>query len=76
MGYLPSRAANGVWNQPRREKCVTVNKAEQIWIYEEHFDMEVKNLEFALLVFNLLGPVFPHSTHCVLGLSRVTEFME
>ena len=28
MGYLLKRAANREWNQLKRKKCVTVNKAE------------------------------------------------
>ena len=37
--YPPRRAANREWNQPKRKKCVAVNKAEQSWRSEEHFDI-------------------------------------
>lgn len=26
VGYLPRRAANSMWDQPKREECVAVNK--------------------------------------------------
>ena len=28
MGYLLRRAANREWNQPKKERCATVNKLE------------------------------------------------
>jgi hypothetical protein len=31
MGYLLRKAANKAWNQPKRKKCVAVNKAERSW---------------------------------------------
>jgi hypothetical protein len=37
VGYLPRRAANRVWNQPKREKCIAVNKVERSWSSEERF---------------------------------------
>lgn len=27
VGYLPRRAANSMWDQPKREECVAVNRA-------------------------------------------------
>lgn len=36
VGYLPRKAADWVWSQPRREKCVSVNKPEPSWRFE-HF---------------------------------------
>ena len=29
VGYLPKRAANREWSQPKRKKCVVVNKAKR-----------------------------------------------
>jgi hypothetical protein len=29
MGYLPRRVANNVWNLPKREKYVSINKTEK-----------------------------------------------
>jgi hypothetical protein len=46
MGYLPGRAANRVWNQSKREKCVADNKAENSWRSEEHFDNRRGDAEF------------------------------
>ena len=37
MGYLPRRAANREWNQPKRKKCVAVTEAERSWRSEERF---------------------------------------
>ena len=35
MGYMLRKAANREWNQPKRKKCVAVNKAERSWRSEE-----------------------------------------
>jgi hypothetical protein len=48
VGYLPRKAANREWNQPKR-KFVKVNKAERSWTS----DMEMQSLEFSPLVFCL-----------------------
>ena len=37
VGSLLRRAANREWNQPKREKCVAVKKAERSWRSEECF---------------------------------------
>ena len=37
VGYLARRAANSMWDQPKREECVAVNKA---------VGGETQNLEF------------------------------
>jgi hypothetical protein len=29
IGHLPRKAANRKWNQPKRSKCVSVNRAER-----------------------------------------------
>ena len=50
MGYLPRKAANREWNEPKRRKCVAVNKAERSWTS----DMETQSLEFVQLVFILI----------------------
>ena len=53
MEYIQRRTASREWNQPKRKKCVAVNKAERSWRSEEHLtsDMEIQSLEFAQLVF-------------------------
>ena len=53
IGYLSRRAANREWNQPKRKKCVSVNKAERSWRSEEYFDIRhsIQSLEFVQLVF-------------------------
>jgi hypothetical protein len=48
MAYLPKRAANRVWNQPKREKCVIINKAERSWRSEESFDIRHGNAVFGV----------------------------
>jgi hypothetical protein len=40
MGYLLRKADNREWNQPKRKKCVAVNKAERSWTS----DMEMQSL--------------------------------
>lgn len=37
--HLSRRAANRQYNQPKREKCIEMNKAERRWKSEEHFDI-------------------------------------
>ena len=53
--YLPRRAANREWNQPRRKKCVVVNKVERNWRSEKHFDVRYGDakFEFAQMVLGL-----------------------
>jgi hypothetical protein len=57
MEYLPRRPADQVWKQPKREKCVVVNKAGKGWeICRARFstlDMEMQDLESALLCSGL-----------------------
>ena len=57
MGYcvdIPRRAAEQGWNQPRRKKCVAVNKAKHRRSEECLMsDMEMQSLAFAWLVFGL-----------------------
>ena len=57
VGHLSRRAADQVWNQPKRELCVTVAKAERRWRSEECLDIrhrdEVLYVEFAQLGFDL-----------------------
>ena len=53
MGYLLRRDANRVWSQPKRKKCVVINKAERIWRSEQYFDIrhgDIK-LEVCLVSF-------------------------
>jgi hypothetical protein len=56
MGYLPRKAANREWNQPRRKKFVAVNKNEKGTEDLETAltsDMKMQSLELAQLVFCL-----------------------
>ena len=53
MGYLPRKAPNREWNQPRRKKVVAVNKDEKgVGGLRTTLpsDMEMQGLEFAQLV--------------------------
>lgn len=66
--HLPRKDEDQVWNQPTREKCVVVNKAEKSWKLEEHFDITHGDAGFGVCpagfqssfgsVFALYGP-FP-----------------
>jgi hypothetical protein len=59
VGYLPRRAVDQEWKQPKREKCVVLNKAERSWRSEGHSGME---LQFGVCPVGLqyhFGPVFP-----------------
>jgi hypothetical protein len=53
MGYLPRKAANKKWNQPKRKKFVAVNKDESIRNLQSSLalDMEMQSLEFTYMVF-------------------------
>jgi hypothetical protein len=53
MGYLLKKAANGEWNQPRRNKFVAVNKDKKgVGDLKTALasDVEMQSLEFAQLV--------------------------
>ncbi|KAL6092948.1 hypothetical protein STEG23_001047, partial [Scotinomys teguina] len=52
MRFLLRKAADWVWNQPQREKCVTVNKAEKNWRSEECFDIRHGDAEFGVSWLN------------------------
>jgi hypothetical protein len=56
-GYLPSR----VWNQLKKAKCVSVNRAGRRWSSEEHLDISHGDaeLEFARLLFHLALVQYP-----------------
>lgn len=59
--YLSRRAGNWEWNQPKRNKCIAVNKAEQSWRSEECFG--IRHAEFRVFPAGFpscFGPVFPH----------------
>ena len=47
MEFLPRKAANQEWNQPKRNNSVVVNKAEKIWRSEE-FDLRHGDAEFGI----------------------------
>lgn len=48
VGYLLKRAAKREWNQPKRKKCVAVNKAKRSWRSEECFDISYGDAEFGV----------------------------
>ena len=48
VGESLRRAANWEWNQPKKKKCVAINKAERSWKSEECFDITHLNAEFAV----------------------------
>ena len=63
MGYLPRKADSREWNQPKRKKCVAVNKVERNWTPEVCFDITHQNAEFGDFSAGFLfgfGPVFPY----------------
>ena len=63
VGYLPRRAANREWNQPKRKKCAAVSKAELSWRSEEHLDIRHGDAEFGVCPAGFQScfvPVFPH----------------
>ena len=65
VGHLLSRAANRVWNQPKKE-CIVENKAERRWRSEECFDIRHEDAEFGVCpaeFWSCFGPVFPHYAH-------------
>jgi hypothetical protein len=58
MGYLPWKAANREWKQPRRKQFVAVNKAEKgVGDLKTTLisAMEMQSLEFAQLVSSPFG---------------------
>jgi hypothetical protein len=61
--YLLRKTANREWNQPKRKKCVPVNKDERSWRSEEHFDISYGDAEFGVCPAGFqssFGPAFPH----------------
>ena len=63
LGYLQRKAANRECNQPRRKKCVAVNKHERSWSSEEHVIIRHGDAEFGVSSAGLwpcLGSVFPN----------------
>jgi hypothetical protein len=63
VGYLPRKAANREWNQPRRKKFVEVNKDKRSWRSEESFNIKHGDIGFGVCPADFLsyfGPVFPH----------------
>ena len=62
-GYLPRRATNWLWNQPKKQKCVAVNKCKWSWRSEDHFNIRRGDAEHGVCPANFLyclSPVFPH----------------
>jgi hypothetical protein len=63
LGRLLRKAANQIWNQPKREKCVAVNKTERNLRSEEYFDNRHGNEEFGVCSAGFrscFGPIFPY----------------
>ena len=57
------RAVTWEWKQPKKKKCVAVNKVERNWTSEECFDITHQNAEFGDFSAGFLfgfGPVFPY----------------
>lgn len=48
IGYLPRKAANRVWKQPKRQKYIAVSKSERIWKAEQHFDIRHGDAQFGV----------------------------
>ena len=48
VGHLLRRAANREWKQPKRKKCVAVNKGERSWRPEESFHNRQEDVEFGV----------------------------
>ena len=40
-GYLPRRATNQKWNEPKKKKCATLNNVEEDWRPGELLVMEL-----------------------------------
>lgn len=53
--YLPRKTATREWNQSRRKKYVAVSKDERVRDLKSTLtsDMEMRNLEFVLLLFGI-----------------------
>ena len=60
MGYKPRKAADRAWNQPKREKRISLNEAEMSWRFEELFNVRhgEQNLEMTLILGLALVPCF------------------
>ena len=57
---MPRKAAEEVWNQPKRGEFVAVNKLNRrSWRSEECFDIRHGIAEFGVCPGSGLGPVFP-----------------
>ena len=57
------RAVTWEWKQPKKKKCVAVNKVERNWTSEECFDITHQNADFGVVSAAFLfgfGPVFPY----------------
>jgi hypothetical protein len=46
IGYPMKEFASREWNQPKRKKGITVNKAERSWQFEERFDIRFGDADF------------------------------
>jgi hypothetical protein len=60
---LLRRAVNWELNQPKKKKCVAVNKVERNWTPEVCFDITHQNAEFGDFSAGLMvgfGPVLPY----------------
>lgn len=66
MEYLPRRAADQVQNQPKREMCVAVHRAERSWTSEELSDIRHSVTESGVCP---AAPYFPLVKHFLFMLS-------
>jgi hypothetical protein len=63
LRYLLRIAADQMWSQPKREKCVAVNKAERNWRSEEPFDIRHRDADIGVCTDGFqtcFAPIFPH----------------
>ena len=61
VGYLPRRATNVQWNQPKKKKCDVLDKAEQDWKPGELLDMELGIITLTFFFIVTCNCFFPSS---------------
>lgn len=59
IGYLPRRATNVQWNQPKKKKCDVFDKAEQDWKPGELLDMELGIITLTFFLYCYLYLFLP-----------------
>ena len=61
--FLPRGTADWVWSWLGRQMCVSVNKPETSWGFEEYFDIGHGDVEFGVCLagfWSCIRLVFPH----------------